>query len=160
MASRKNRRKNKVLPKNRLKPASVVSLEEKIQENILPDDNPAIVREPRKKMSEVILEFAWPIMENCESFKEQERIINFIIPVWNICVMPEDEQKEATEKLVDIMVRDNMGDRLFCRGMLNLLFEKKEKDFADKNRPIVSYVFSMKDGKPWLDVASIFTMDK
>jgi hypothetical protein len=51
------------------------------------------------KMSEVIIDFAEPLLKHAKSFEDQRKALETAILLWNISMLPKEQQVELTLKL-------------------------------------------------------------
>lgn len=116
---------------------------------------------PLRKMSEVILDFAEPLLNEIEDDDELfEDVISFAVICWNISFLPEKEQKKMIHSLVYEMGK---SDVLLCLGVqddIRMLLERKKTFFADEKRMVVNYEIIEENGSRRLLAMSAFTKDR
>lgn len=151
--SKHKRKKNKILPKHRLPRITDSSLEEKVIESgLFPSDEIGFVHGLEEKMSDVLVDFAQPILHGIEGdFKATEKAISFAAAVWNLSLLPKGEQGKGLHDILKI-IGDNEGNN--GENLVKILLDRKEKYFPKNKRFIINYEFGMKNGQPWLNVAS------
>lgn len=157
MGKHKGRKKNKILPKHRIQRVTSSSLEDKIKRSgIFQGDKVEFVHGMKEKMSEVLLDFAEPLLEGIEDddYKAMEKAIGFAAAVWNLSLMPKTEQKEELNDILKIAAKDDPEMLNVAEGMVRMLLDRKEKYFPNNRRFIINYEFGMRNGQPWLNVAS------
>lgn len=91
------------------------------------------------KLSEVIIDFAAPLLEKCLSFKDQRKMLSFSILVWNMCVVPQIEADKLKEILHEKICK---GDHQAIKEMdeiMGYLIARKKRLYDDDKRFIVSY---------------------
>ena len=106
--------------------------------NIIPDVK-FIWKDDGNKLSDVISDFAGPLLEKCLSFKNQEKMLSLVILVWNMCVVP---QKEADKLKEDLHEGICKGDNQSIKDMdeiMGYLIARKKRLYKDDRRFIVSY---------------------
>lgn len=116
-----------------------------------------IVEAPDKeKMSEVILDFAEPLLENCDDNNELlKKAITIAIIVWNISLLPEKDHDDAIQDISSkLSPSENASDYVAMMSYIDMLMERKKKYFSNNRRAIVSYHFSNVQGGIHLYVAS------
>ena len=153
--SKKKSKKKKIMPKHRISNPLATSFADKVRNSeILDNKDVVLVGQVGEKMSEVILDFAEPLLENVEGNEGTEKTMCMAILVWNISLMPKDEQKNAIEDILNNLCKDELGLRKDMEDVINMLIERKKKYFSKNKRFIINYEIGTKNGKPWLNVAS------
>jgi hypothetical protein len=95
-----------------------------------------------RKMSQVILDFAEPLLEETVDDEDFRRAISIAIMFWDLALYPEDEQ----EKLFGDMIRD-LGEAAqndpeviaYLTGVGRTLLLRKKTLFPDIKRAILDY---------------------
>jgi len=117
-----------------------------------------IVVDPKgmEKMSEVIENFAEPLLEDCENDKDIKKIIKFAILVWNLTLIPDDDkQKNEIQNFVDTLSTSNDANEIrHFKHYTNLLVTRKRKMFSHIKRAIIDYQFSGSGSNLRLNIAS------
>ena len=106
--------------------------------NIMPDAK-LVWKDDGNKLSDVITDFAGPLLEKCLSFKDQKKMLSFSILVWNMCVVP---QLEADKLKEDLHKKICKGDNRVIKDMeeiMGYLIARKKRLYKDDKRFIVSY---------------------
>ena len=113
------------------------------------------------KMSEVILDFAEPLLNAIDDDDELfEEVIRFAMICWNISFMPENEQKKTINSLVYEMAK---SDVLLCLGVqddIRMLVDRKKAFFADEKRMVINYEIIEENGSRRLLAMSALTKDR
>lgn len=150
---KKKGKKNKRLSKRCVQNTNVFSLENKIKTSgIFPSSNVKFVRNNMKeKMSDVLLDFAAPFLDDLDDPDDMKKVIAFAAVVWNISLIPESEKKNSLDEITGVFASE---DSSLVEHMTKVLLERKEQLFSYNKRFIVDYEFGFKDGLPWLNVAS------
>lgn len=91
---------------------------------------------PEGKMSEVIIDFAKPILKEDEDVEIQKKTIILAIIIWNLSLLPEELQEEQAIEIRSLLGNSNEADRL-----INYLLARKEDFFKDIKRMVVDYDF-------------------
>ncbi|VAX35069.1 hypothetical protein MNBD_UNCLBAC01-132 [hydrothermal vent metagenome] len=123
------------------------------------NDPDKILFEPKgfRKMSEIILEFAEPLLDVASHYREQENSIYFAIMVWNMSLCSKRNQKEDIQNLINTIC--DTKEKLVIKDMkcfIEQLLKRKKKYFAQENRFIKDYhIKEGKNGDISLDVVSI-----
>lgn len=155
MGNRK-RKKNKIPPKYRLPRVTSTSLEEKIVESgLFGEEKVKVVRGLEEKMSDVLLDFAQPILHGIEGdLKATERAISFAAAVWNLSLPPKGLETKALQDILGIIGGDCQDMRNEGENIVRMLLDRKAKLYPRNKRYIINYEFGMRNGQPWLNVAS------
>lgn len=106
--------------------------------NIMPDAK-LIWKDDGNKLSDVITDFAEPLLNKCFRFSDQEKMLSFAILIWNMCVV---HQSEADKVIEDFHKNILKGDNQAIKDMdeiMNYLIARKKHFYKDDKRFIVSY---------------------
>ena len=108
-----------------------------------------------EKMSEVLTDFAKPLLDQCEDNESARGIIVLAIAVWNTALLPEEEQREAVEE-VFVALSQSIPDEFLpaFRADISMLMARKREHFPHINRHILDYQFTEQDDCIGLDVVS------
>jgi hypothetical protein len=93
---------------------------------------------PGKKMSEVLLDFARPLLDEYGD-DDFQSIIGFSAACWDISFMPEEKRQKELESLLDLMEINNPADRQQVENQARMLLERKKSLFADDKRMVKNY---------------------
>ena len=108
-----------------------------------------------RKMSEVLLEFAEPLLE--DSFDEEfEPIISFASMCWNCSFLPQKQQQSHLKDIIRSMGKFDLHNRLEAKKWFNMLLERKRIFFADERRIIANYRIIEEEDEHRLIVMSVF----
>ena len=112
------------------------------------------------KMSEVILDFAEPLLNTIDDDDELfEDAISFAVICWNASFLPEKERKKIVCSMVDEMAKSDVLLRLRVQGDIRMLLERKKTFFADEKRMVLNYKIIEENGSRRLLAMSAFTKD-
>jgi hypothetical protein len=93
------------------------------------------------KMSEIILDFAEPLLAHAPTAKAQKSAIAIAIMAWNVALLPIEKRteylKEMHNKLIGIETAERLSKRIDT--IVDFLLDRKERLFSDINRIIVKY---------------------
>ena len=106
-------------------------------------------------MSEVILDFAEPLLNHATDLNSKKVAISTAILCWNIYLMPEKKRQEEIGKVADNLFKTGMDRKIF-EDMASMLFERKRTFFPDINKVIVSYEVLESGDSLRLNVASTY----
>ena len=109
---------------------------------------------PTEKMSEIILDFAEPLLDECETDKERERMMPICIMIWNICLMPRELRKEEIKRMLDIIAGDDNDTYMFWSGLIKSQMFRKEMYFSHIRRLICDYKIDKKGNELKLSIVS------
>jgi hypothetical protein len=99
--------------------------------------------EGQARMSEVILDFAGPLLEQCKDEKSFAGTTDLAILVWNLALLPEKDQHQEIEKMCSrFRASDDPKDYDELMDYANLLLKRKKKHFSGNQRAIVKYQIS------------------
>jgi hypothetical protein len=100
-----------------------------------------------RKMSEVILDFAEPLLNTIDDNDELfEDVISFAVICWNVSFLPEEEQQKILSSLVDEMAKSDVLLRLSVKNDIRMLLNRKKTFFADDKRMVVDYKIVEENG--------------
>src|SRR3990170_3246215 len=85
------------------------------------------------RMSEVILDFAEPLLNHATDLNSKKVAISTAILCWNIYLMPEKKRQEEIGKVADNLFKTGMDRKIF-EDMASMLFERKRTFFRDINK--------------------------
>jgi hypothetical protein len=106
-----------------------------------------------QKMSQVILEFAEPLLEQAEGDTESRNALAFAVLAWNASFMPEDRRQDLVEEHASAFARAG-GDIVAIREVFSELIRRKEEVYADVHRLILGYHVKGPEGRRSLEVVS------
>lgn len=102
---------------------------------------------PVRKMSEVLLDFARPLLDTVddEGFKN---VIIFAALCWNVSFLPEPKQQKDLKKIVDELSKPEPLMRPDLNAWAKALLERKKAFFAADRRMVLDYrVVEEKDSR-------------
>ena len=119
------------------------------------EDNPLLLD---GKMSEVLLDFAEPMLESIPDSSYFDDAIAFSAVCWNLALMPSQEQRMHLNETVDAMAGSDLFKRDGIEQNIQMLLDRKKALFADNKRVIVDYeIVHEKTGPRLLVVSAPFT---
>jgi hypothetical protein len=109
-----------------------------------------------QKMSQVILEFARPLLDSADGDAETRNALAFAVLAWNASLMPEERRGDLIQ---DALKRNaasahSGGDVVAIQGLFSDLIRRKEQAYPEVQRLIVDYHVRQSDGQTFLEVAS------
>lgn len=116
----------------------------------------------KEKMSEIIIEYAAPLLDAAQNAEDQKKAISMAIAMWNISLLPEKNQLKSLKEIEGIIssstVRDAFSDER--QGIFIYLINRKKHLFQDINRFIQDYEFIETPEGFHLNIASITLKEK
>jgi hypothetical protein len=106
-----------------------------------------------EKMSDVILQFAEPLIQGPGGVIHKNAI-RLAIAVWNASLLPKAEQLETQKSLVDMLPEDDQDARRELAAVFDMLLARKRRYFADNTRVILDYQITEPADTLHLDVIS------
>jgi hypothetical protein len=137
--------------------AGMAKLVQRIRNQEFPLPHKVLINPPgHEKMSEVIMEFASPMLDNSTNDEITRNIISFAILAWNLALHKERGNNDAYQGLHDMALSsctDEIERQQFHR-FLTMLLQRKREYFADYERFILDYELSFTRDNMHLDVVS------
>ena len=92
-----------------------------------------------RKMSEVILDFAEPLLKNFDDDEDFESVIAFATICWNLSFLPEQQRQAQLNAMVDKLSKSDALLRIEMEDCAKMLLERKRAFFANNRRMVVDY---------------------
>ncbi len=106
-------------------------------------------------MSEVILDFAKPLLDECDDEESEKSAIGLAILIWNASLFPKKDRDKEIQKIISGTIPANdISDLAAMKHYVNMLLERKKKYYPNNKKFIVNYQFSVSRNSRRLDVAS------
>jgi hypothetical protein len=106
-----------------------------------------------EKMSDVILQFAEPLIQGSAGVISKNAI-RLAIAVWNASLLPKGEQSEALQPIVDMLPEGDQDARRELAAAIDMLLARKRRYFAKNTRVILDYQITDSADMLHLDVIS------
>jgi hypothetical protein len=139
------RRQKKIKERKHSKEAIIASKERLLQEvkRISAQDGHKfqIDKSNPLKMSEVIIEFAQPLLDVSQTDEEQRKAITMAIAIWNVSLLPDKDQKNFIREFCNSM-QDSASDQEILdenSQIISYFLERKKIFFPDIKRMILDY---------------------
>jgi hypothetical protein len=115
-----------------------------------------IVEDPpdQVKMSEVLLDFAAPLLERFEPEIPVKNIITIAIFGWNLSLLPEEEHSSFLDEMAGKLSLDKKGVEEM-KDVMTWLVDRRRKHFAEHRRHVLDYRLSDLGDRRNLQVVSI-----
>lgn len=110
------------------------------------------------KMSEVITEFAEPLLKVAYSEQSCEIAVMLAITCWNLTLLPEEEREKMFERIITETTKTD-EHRKDTESVALMLIERKKLLFPHLKKFVVNHDIQFLDGKMILNVASTY-LDK
>jgi len=107
------------------------------------------------KMSEVITEFAEPLLKVAYSEQSYEIAIMMAIACWNLTLLPEEKHEELLARIVTETTK-TYEHRKDTESVARVLVERKKLLFPHIKKFVVNHDIQFLDGKMILNVASTY----
>ena len=109
-----------------------------------------------RKMSEVLLEYVDPFLEETETYEDRSNLIDFAVMAWNLALIPEESRKElVTEFVTEVCPEiEEIEEQKTLKRLMNQLIKRKLKFFAEEERFVKEYKLTENGGRIHLFVAS------
>jgi hypothetical protein len=109
----------------------------------------------QEKMSEVLLDFARPLLDLSDEDEHFDKVIALAAASWNVALLPPVKQEASLEGLIDIISSSGTRDDVqMARETVRMLLERKKRYFPDNKRFIADYQISNSRSRRNLLVAS------
>lgn len=119
----------------------------------LPKEAVITTNPQKEKMSEVLLEFAKPLTDECENDKAFYNALQISAIAWNSSFLPPGERNKLIDESINKYINDN-SERAMAKEILSKMLKRKEKNFPNINRMIMDFQISYRDGQQHLNVIS------
>jgi len=160
MAHRNQKNKRPKQKKNkRKKPlsAGMARLVQRLPSLNIPSQQKVLINPPEhEKMSEVILDFAQPLLDMSDNDEATQKAIDFAIIAWNFAIIKERSGEKAIEEIMRKTAKPGTDETTMerYRPYFDMLFRRKRELFPDNQRMIMDYEFSESRDKFHLNVIS------
>ena len=115
---------------------------------------------PARKMSEVILDFAEPLLDAIDDDELFENAVGCAVVCWNLSFLQEMKQKRQVRAIVNKFDKSGLLTRFEAEDCVRMLLERKRILFADEKRIVINYkIVEEEEDHYHLFVTSVFTKD-
>jgi hypothetical protein len=122
-------------------------------------NNVAFRNSNQEKMSEILLDYADPLLETTDDEDNYRSALYFAIMGWNLALMPDNKRTEMLDDLVKKLEQDGGTSPSETRSMLEWLINRKRKLFPNTNRFIADFQITGTGNNERLIVLSSLTED-
>lgn len=106
--------------------------------NIIPDAK-LILKDDGNKLSDVITDFAGPLLNMSLRFSDHEKMLSLAILIWNMCIVHQSKADKVIEDFHKNILKDNNQAIDDADEIINYLIARKKHFYKDDKRFIVSY---------------------
>jgi hypothetical protein len=106
------------------------------------------------KMSEVIIEFADPLLREAQTEKAYEISIAMAVTCWNLAIMPENKHEELISEITRTSTSEHY--RKDTESVVRMFIERKKLLFSHIRKIVVNHSIQFSEGKMMLNVASTY----
>ena len=108
------------------------------------------------KMSEILLDFAAPLLDMADTNDKDEvrMILSMAATAWNAAIMEDTAGKQALDRLLAPLLKEDPEGKPGLQPYVRMLMDRKREEFGDVQRVITSYEVTMTDTGPACMVAS------
>ncbi len=152
MSSKKNKLKRKL---NKTKAESKTGQNELLKKIEASGNKVVVDPKGKLRMSDVLQDFAKPLLTEASTDDEVKMAIRFAILVWNASLIPKPERENELKALITQLSKsDNPSHTTIMKSYVDMLLKRKEEMFSDIKRAIIDCHFSGSGSKLRFDVAS------
>lgn len=103
------------------------------------------------KMSEVIMDFAEPLLDFAEDDESKEKAISLALVCWNLALLPQDDQQEELKYMLHTFPGGNTGE---IEQVVITMVKRKSACFPDIKKCVVDYKITRRGDDIHLTVTS------
>lgn len=92
-----------------------------------------------RKLSEVLVEFAEPLMKDAQTAKHVEADLVMAILAWNISLLPEEDRAAFIKKAITSLPRRQRRWSFELEQCIQMLLERKQALFPDDKRMVLRH---------------------
>jgi len=107
-----------------------------------------------RKLSEVVLEFAEPLINVVEGTEGEEKAIRMSVTLWNSSLLPKQKALEVIKPALDDLANGDQTLTSEFHSMFDMMYDRKQNYFSTDNRFIVDYSLEKNSEGFYLQVAS------
>ena len=109
-----------------------------------------------RKMSEILLEYVQPFLEETETYEDRSNLIDFAVMAWNLSLISEEKRQELIMELVMGLFSEpeEIEEQKSFKRLMNKLINRKLTFFAEEERFVKDYKLTENAGNIHLSVAS------
>ena len=131
-------------------------------ENNPDNENAEFVENPKgfRKMSEVLLEYIQPFLEDTETYQERSKLVDVAVMAWNLSLISEEKRQEFVTQVVTELFSEpeEIEVQKEFKRLVNKSIKRKLKFFAEEERFVKDFKLTENAGDLHLSVASSLTL--
>ena len=109
-----------------------------------------------RKMSEVLLDFAEPVLETFDHPEDFDAIVTLAALCWNCSFLLPNEQRKSLNNVINELGKSDPLLRIEVEDCIHMLMERKKTVFANDRRMIANFeVVEERDGSRLVVVSSL-----
>jgi len=109
-----------------------------------------------RKMSEVLLDFAEPVLETFDHPEDFETMITLAALCWNCSFLTANEQRKSLNNVINELGKSDPITRIEVEECIRMLMERKETVFANDRRMIANFeIVEERDGSRLVVLSSL-----
>jgi len=112
-----------------------------------------------RKMSEVILDFAEPLLDALDDDELFKNAIGCAVVCWNLSFLTEMKKQRQVRAIVNEIDKSHLLTRFEAEDCVRMLLERKRILFADEKRIVINYKIVEEEDHHRLLVTSTFAKD-
>lgn len=113
---------------------------------------------PRTKLSETILVYAEPLLDEARDEDDMHAGINAAISFWNLALLEQQEARETLVSQMDDSLAEDAPERTQLLELFEEMYRRKQELFPHDNRLVTAHEFDKtEDGRYHLNVMGAFT---
>ena len=112
---------------------------EAIVQRDFPDKKYTFKRQETNKLSDVLIKFAGPMLEVCNTFEQEKQAVGLLIIVWNADNIPELSTNRLKSMIDDFMGDNDAETKQAIVEIVQNYLNRKNAVFADDKRIVESY---------------------
>ncbi len=121
---------------------------------------PVASSENELRMSEVLLEFAMPLLEDAVDEDDFKMMIGIAVLFWDLAFLPENEQPRTLRRMARDLAQGDLEMIPYFKNLGEALLLRKKTLFADVNRTITGHEFVVEGDSLQLFVTSTLAQAK
>ena len=106
------------------------------------------------KLSEVILDYAEPLLRGIDDYQKEIKAIGISITFWNVSLLPKQEALEAIDSALGDMLKGDPQLKNDLYTIYEMMYKRKQNQFSNDKRFVVDYSLDKIEGGFNLQVSS------
>jgi len=106
------------------------------------------------KLSEIILDYAEPLIKNADGISREKSAISFSLCCWNASILPLDEARKQIDPLLDDLADRDAAFKEDMLDIFEMMHARKHKLYAHDRRFVIDYSLTENEDGLYLQIAS------